>query len=92
MNPKLIFKAAPICSILLAASGAVGACTGCAKAGDPAPAARAYAGELDTRQPASRGIVDDDLFGPTVVIINIDRSDVPWHASGAKDPDNIRSF
>jgi hypothetical protein len=92
MNPKLSLQAALACSFQLAASGVFSACAGCAKAGDPAPAARAYAGELDTRQPASRGIVDDDLLGPTVVIVNIDRTDVPWQASGVGDPDKIRSF
>lgn len=92
MNPKPILKAALVCSILLMASGAVGACAGCAKAGDPAPAARASTGELDTRQHAIRGIVDDDLLGPTVVIVRIDRTDVPWQASGVGDPDKIRSF
>lgn len=79
MNPKPILKAALICFILLTASGAVGACAGRAKAGDLAPAARANAGKLDTRQHAIRGIV------------SIDRTDI-WQDSGVGDPDKIRSF
>ena len=86
MTSKPVLRAALVLSIFLAA------CLGIAKAIDSIPAASAADESLDAPQLARQAMAGDDLFTPDFVPLTVDRSDVPWQASGVEDPDHVRSF
>ncbi len=93
MTTKLILRITVALSILLAAGSVVAACVGIARAINRAPTAAEVDQERSAPYLSSQAMAGDELFGPAAyVTVTIDRTDVPWQASRAQDPDNVRAF
>jgi len=92
MKTKLILRIAVALCILMAAGSVVAACVGIARAINRGTVAVDIGQELSAPYLSSQVMAGDDLFTPDFLAVTIDRSDVPWQASGVEDPDNVRSF